>query len=49
MMSLWLKIREKFDLFSKKTGFSVKINVSVKNCDFEFFVFLLSYKIGIKL
>ena len=33
----------------KRLGFSVKINISVKKCEFEFFLLLLSYRIGLKL
>ena len=29
----------------KRLGFSVNINISVKKCDFEFFLFLLSHRI----
>ena len=47
MMSPWLKTR--LICVDERPGFFIKINVSVKKCDFEFFLFLLSYRIGFKL
>ena len=46
MISRWLKTCQKFDLFWQKT---LLLNVSVKKCDFEFFLLLLSHRIRIKL
>ena len=49
MMSRYLKLVKSLMRSHKRLGFSIKINVSVKKCDFEFFLLLLSYRTGIKL
>ena len=44
-----LKLVKSFICADKRPGFFIKINGSIKKCDFEFFLFLLSYRIGFKL
>ena len=44
-----LKLVKSLICADKRPDFFIKINVSLKKCDFEFFPFLLSYRIGFKL